>query len=500
MLSAKWFRAPRHLIGLFLVITLIPILGLAWLSWRMIQQDRAVEDQRIREQCENAADFAVTVLQRLVAELEEQLSSFASPASGDSQTENVALVSFDLQGIERAAGATLLYDPCPPPSAPVPAGTFAVAEKLEFQNRDPLAAIRSYQQLTDSTEPATRAGAWLRIGRCYRKLGDHSKALQAYNELEKLGATPVAGEPAELMARQGRATLFRDWDKEPELLSEASELASGIARGRWRITRASYRYLTEETRRWLDQQDHADGSPDALALSDGIASLWSDWRNGGLGEGSGRGQRTLWRHERTVLLLWRAAPERLTLLAANPALLEEQARQTLEGVARNDVRLLLEDAEGHAALGQPANRSVHRAIRTMAATGLPWTVYALPTAESATSQLSTRARLLLGALALMVLFTLAGGYFITRAISRELAVARLQSDFVAGVSHDFRTPLTTLMQLSEMLVRGRVSTDERRHEFYATLYDESRRLHHLVEGLLNFGQPASSSKRLTRAA
>ena len=35
--------------------------------------------------------------------------------------------------------------------------------------------------------------------------------------------------------------------------------------------------------------------------------------------------------------------------------------------------------------------------------------------------------------------------------SRELAVARLQSDFVAAVSHEFRTPLTSLRQFTDML-------------------------------------------------
>jgi signal transduction histidine kinase len=83
---------------------------------------------------------------------------------------------------------------------------------------------------------------------------------------------------------------------------------------------------------------------------------------------------------------------------------------------------------------------------------------------------------------------MAGSYFINRAVLREVTVAKLQSDFVASVSHEFRTPLTTVRQLSEMLARGRVSSDERRQQFYETLLRESERLHRLVEGLLNFGR------------
>jgi signal transduction histidine kinase len=95
---------------------------------------------------------------------------------------------------------------------------------------------------------------------------------------------------------------------------------------------------------------------------------------------------------------------------------------------------------------------------------------------------------MLAALAGMTIVVIAGGYFITRAIAREVAVARLQSDFVATVSHEFRTPLTTLRQLSELLVGGRVSSEARRQEFYDTMLRESQRLQGLVEGLLNFAR------------
>jgi signal transduction histidine kinase len=90
---------------------------------------------------------------------------------------------------------------------------------------------------------------------------------------------------------------------------------------------------------------------------------------------------------------------------------------------------------------------------------------------------------------------LAGGGFIGQTVSRELAVARLQSDFVSAVSHEFRTPLTTLCQLSEMLKRGRVTREESRNQYYTLLYEESRRLHRLVESLLNFGRLESGKLR-----
>lgn len=101
---------------------------------------------------------------------------------------------------------------------------------------------------------------------------------------------------------------------------------------------------------------------------------------------------------------------------------------------------------------------------------------------------AARRRLLLSGFAVLALVLLAGSYFILRSIDRERAVARLQSEFVSAVSHEFRTPLTSMRQLSEMLSKGRVPTEELRQQSFDILARESERLQRLVESLLDFGR------------
>ena len=95
----------------------------------------------------------------------------------------------------------------------------------------------------------------------------------------------------------------------------------------------------------------------------------------------------------------------------------------------------------------------------------------------------------------MVLFLVVGTYFIARAIRRESETMRMQSDFVSAVSHEFRTPLTSVRQLSELLAHGRVPTEERKNLYYKTLLRESARLERLVEGLLNFGRMEAGARQ-----
>ena len=74
--------------------------------------------------------------------------------------------------------------------------------------------------------------------------------------------------------------------------------------------------------------------------------------------------------------------------------------------------------------------------------------------------LSPQARLMLAAIGVMMLAVAAGGYLTTRSLVRAMHVSRLQSDFVSAVSHEFRTPLTAIRHLSQLLARGRVSSDD----------------------------------------
>lgn len=104
------------------------------------------------------------------------------------------------------------------------------------------------------------------------------------------------------------------------------------------------------------------------------------------------------------------------------------------------------------------------------------------------SQLAGRRRLLLAGLAMMAVLTVLGGYFTARAAARELAVARLQSDFVSAVSREFRTPLTSMRHLTELLAGDAVPTEDRRRQYYSVLARETERLHRLVESLADFGR------------
>ncbi|MEE8378281.1 MAG: HAMP domain-containing sensor histidine kinase, partial [Candidatus Aminicenantaceae bacterium] len=87
-----------------------------------------------------------------------------------------------------------------------------------------------------------------------------------------------------------------------------------------------------------------------------------------------------------------------------------------------------------------------------------------------------------------------GSILIVRTVSRELELARLKSDFVSTISHEFKSPLTSIRQLAEMLQSGRVPSDKRRQKYYDVLVEQSERLTLLTDNVLSFAKMEEGKK------
>ena len=99
--------------------------------------------------------------------------------------------------------------------------------------------------------------------------------------------------------------------------------------------------------------------------------------------------------------------------------------------------------------------------------------------------------IILGALSLLMI----GGLVLTyRSVSKEMALARLKSDFVSNVSHELRTPLSLIQLYAETLELGRITTQEKKEEYYRIIRKESERLGKLITNILDFSRIEAGRK------
>jgi signal transduction histidine kinase/predicted negative regulator of RcsB-dependent stress response len=472
-----WFRPTRHVLAVFLVVAVVSAGALGWLAWLLLKQDEALDVQFQQGRLEQAADRAAAVMQRALTDLQAQAGPQA--ASAGPLPKGVSAVSIVLPDSHTASvrpDGGLPYSPVAGATLQAPAQVFAEGERLEFAAKDLRGAVRVYSALAGAGDAAVRAGALTRLARVHRKLHQADAALREYNQSAAIDHVGVEGLPAGLIARVGRAAVFEAAARTSELRDEGAALQKDLRAGRWLIVKAEYEFYAGEASRWSG----ADTPEDADLVTRAEAVGWL-WQHRASAEPADR--RVMALSTGPALVVWSTSADRLDVVVAGPTYL---AALCTEAVA-SDLRWTLSDLEGRRVLGEsPPARQV--AILTASASRLPWTLHVFAASGGGAGVGSSRRRLLLLVLAAVALVLAVGWYFIVRAIAREQGVARLQSDFVAAVSHEFRSPLTSLSHIADMLARDRFPSDDMRRQSYGVLVRDTDRLRRLVEDLLDYGR------------
>jgi len=81
-----------------------------------------------------------------------------------------------------------------------------------------------------------------------------------------------------------------------------------------------------------------------------------------------------------------------------------------------------------------------------------------------------------------------GAVIVLHDITELRKLERVRRDFVANVSHEFRTPLTAIQGFSETLLAGAMDDPQNRERFLNIILEHARRLARLTEDLLKLSQ------------
>ncbi|MCK4753266.1 MAG: PAS domain-containing protein [Planctomycetes bacterium] len=70
-------------------------------------------------------------------------------------------------------------------------------------------------------------------------------------------------------------------------------------------------------------------------------------------------------------------------------------------------------------------------------------------------------------------------------ITREKEISQMKNDFVDHVSHELKTPLSSIAAYTEMLLDGEAKDEKTKEEFYSVIQGQTDRLGRLIEDILN---------------
>jgi len=117
--------------------------------------------------------------------------------------------------------------------------------------------------------------------------------------------------------------------------------------------------------------------------------------------------------------------------------------------------------------------------------------------DDSVSQTAGRRFFLLSGL-LLSIFSIAiivGGALLTRQAFRNFKDARQKTSFVSNVSHELKTPLTSIRMYAELLSENRIKSPGKRKRYLQVIVNESQRLTRLVNNVLDFSRLEQGRKK-----
>jgi len=538
----------RGLLVVFLATIVFPSILLAVFGLRALRQERWLVDQQIRQRLERATEAAAQSLEQELSEWQKELEQVGQPPVRESpmlperigravgEPGAAALVVYDGREWRASPPGQLLYAAAPKWGAARSPGrlpaivdeaiprAFAKAEFLELVQKDYPKAIAVYRQLLGEVQgPRSkvqglraheaamenqRALLLHRLGRTYRKAGRWEEARRTYGQLLSLPQASIGELPADLVAKHELCSLWEEQGARDRLATCALELYRELVSGRWPIEKARYLFYSRQAKEWLAGRGDAAAlqalEQQKLALSNAVEVLISTRHpeRSSTASLAPRGQ-VVAADDGTHLALWRSSlsgPQSaiITALVLSAGYLKGRVWPRVFAVAAAEgLEVCLLGADGVPLFGTPADaRSTWTVTRNLDESGLPWRLQVRPRQPAVLQADLVRRQKLYVALFVAVMALLVFGSYLTgRTVRKELEIARLKSDFVSVVSHEFRSPLTAVRQLGEMLMRGRVPSEERRQQYYELITRESDRLARLMERVLDFSRMEEGRKQ-----
>jgi signal transduction histidine kinase len=167
-------------------------------------------------------------------------------------------------------------------------------------------------------------------------------------------------------------------------------------------------------------------------------------------------------------------------------------QRKLESTGRGvRLRLIRSGTREHASAGQDV---LHREVLD-APLGL-WTLTAYRSAGDPLADMEREGQLRHFGMVVGLLIVLAAGLLFTfRGVRRESELARLKSDFASNVSHELKTPLTSIRMYAEMLQQDIATTPQDQRRYQGVIVRESERLGRLIANVLDFSRIERGTRR-----
>jgi signal transduction histidine kinase/tetratricopeptide (TPR) repeat protein len=535
----------KKILLLFLFGIVLPCMLLGYLAFRGVQNDRALlEKNRLEEH----RRIAGQVIQKVDENLLSAERAFQTFFWEKDQNDFSGMIR-QLEGLKtshplieevfaiisdrsiRFVGAFFLYHPQvgtnlfadtrPDPSVE---RLIMQGERSEFQKKDHDGALGAYRKALEmASDPQIQGDLLSKMARVQKKSRQFQEAIKTYEMiLDKYGQILIMkGIPLGLIARMEIGALYGEMKNPAKALDTFLGLFRDLITGEWVLDKESYNFYStrirdsipgilsqvsssekqpaqkdaflalideenlkiEETEKLLSFLREAPSERDLLAYRSGENTL-------------NRKKRFVWEigtHTYFVCLPENEPVEDETrgFLVDEDYLAEDLLSGIMQTIVSDEgIDWTIHGRDGKTILASTGTPSGSQTIDSGFIENFPdWTIQFYQADPHLLEAFLTSRRGVYFYMFILIAGILIFGLILTmRSFTREMELARMKSDFVSTVSHEFKSPLTSIRQIAEMLHAGRVPSEDRRQNYYDVLLEQSERLSLLTENVLSFAK------------
>jgi signal transduction histidine kinase len=504
----------------FVVAVLLPSLVLAWLAVRSLRDQQFLLERQQSLLCQHVTDTLAQNISDYLAQRQQEFGAQVESllAGRDART---AAVRFDSELRQRWPLADVGF--CvtvsgqilsPASNARAEARTFYTDNGGFLGNRE---AVEVYQSANAVFNNLDNKGALSfdrdAANRPATADGSSGGGASQKPAQSTLALTPVAQAPQEQVAFASRepapGAAAQPLEKQKDEVGSSSSQPSGQLGAAGRPQGQSLNYKTAQTRKVSPQS--------SLYLGDKVQTLAEEQQNNlskavpaeaefGQLIGNGTdGMLARFLQNKLRLMFWHrlgSEPDLIFGAQLNLDRVVDGLRSLVQPgpELRDEICVaVLDDNAKPVALSQAGFSANWKRplVATEIGDALPhWEVAAYLVNPARLAQTANTARLTLGLLiAVLVLAIGVGSWLIVRSLNSELKLARQKTDFVGNVSHELKTPLTSIRMFSELLAEGRVSDPAKQRSYLDIITAEAARLTRLINNVLDFSRMERGEKK-----
>lgn len=486
----------RKVALVFVLAVLAPSLVLAWLAFRSLRDQQFLLERQQSLLYQGVTDSLATTINDYIAGQQREFNAQVEALTSGKDPQVVA-PQFDQQlrtnwplvevGFCVTMSGSLLCPSCPPPANAPELRAFCSENSAFLANRETCAVYWNAngvnsKMIQNNANYVANNGNYSQSS--FNGWPSQSQKIQAPNQNpfdEK--NTP----PAQSQQQQAQSTFNNQ-------SAPGNQFGQNTSKA---LARSVYPQNSKQTYTANSSENDSDNNLSKIAPSEA--------EFGQLISGATDGMLARFLENKLRLMFWHHSRQEPALVFGAQLDLNRLVG-ALRGVVQPDPALtneicvaLLDDNAKPKTLSRTGFRAVWKRpfVATEIGESLPhWEVAAYLVDPQHLTQVARAARLTLGLLiATLVLAIGVGGWLIVSDLNRQLALARQKTDFVSNVSHELKTPLTSIRMFSELLAEQRVTDPAKERSYLHIITAEAARLTRLINNVLDFSRMERGEKK-----